>query len=73
MKCNCLDSRRFLLLCQTESNDSTVPLSVLSIDHAAQLPVKSMVRKNASSGRIVISFSLGRTVKKKEKYEVTTE
>lgn len=60
-------------MCQTESNDSTVPLSTLSIDHAAQLSVKSIAIKNASSGRVVISFSLGKAGEKKEKDEATME
>lgn len=60
----------------TESNDSIVPLTVLSIDHSAQLSVRSRVRERCHKWKgyhLFFFLQAEQKKKKKKKDEVTME
>lgn len=70
MKCNDLKTAdASFYYVNTERNDSIVPLTVLSIDHSAQLSVRSRVRNRCHKwkGYHFFFFFLGRREKKKKK------
>lgn len=60
------DSRCFYYV-NTESNDSIVPLTVLSIDHSAQPSLRSRVRKRCHKWKSYHLFAFFRQNRKKEK------